>query len=122
LPKKPSDAEQRIMKEMFEASVDGRPYDAERWGAYFKPWGLDVGTNTKREDTTESYTPVTRPVATPQPAATSVATEAAPWEDEVAVAEQSFTKPAAPAPSTSAGNDKATDILAMIRARQAKPA
>lgn len=123
LPKKPSDAEQRIMKEMFEASVDGRPYDAEKWGAYFKPWGLDVGTNTKREDTTESYTPA--PVAKPasKPAA-PVAVETPPWEDDVATAEKSFTKPSTPAPAAtpSAGNDKATDILAMIRARQAKPA
>jgi len=124
LPKKPSDAEQRIMKEMFEASVDGRPYDAERWGAYFKPWGLDVGTNTKREDTTESYTPA--PKATPAPMAKPAATETPPWEDDVAQAEKSFVKPAAPQPAAtpapSAGNDKATDILAMIRARQAKPA
>jgi hypothetical protein len=122
LPKKPSDSEQRIIKEMFEASVDGRPYDADKWGAYFKPWGLDVGTNTKREDTTESYTPApkalppSKPVIKSEPA--PVATESAPWEDDVATAEQSFTKPATPAPAAPAGNDKATDILAMIRARQ----
>jgi hypothetical protein len=106
---------------MFEASVDGRPYDADKWGAYFKPWGLDVGTNTKREDTAESHTPA--PKATPAPAAKAApapAAETAPWEDDVAVAEKSFTQPAAPTPAAtpSAGNDKATDILAMIRARQ----
>ena len=120
LPKKPSDSEQRIIKEMFEASVDGRPYDADKWGAYFKPWGLDVGTNTKREDTAESHTPA--PKATPAPvakAAPAPAAESAPWEDDVAQAEQSFTKPAAPTPAASTGgSDKATDILAMIRARQ----
>ena len=123
LPKKPSDAEQRIMKEMFEASVDGRPYDAEKWGAYFKPWGLDVGNKTKREDTDESYTPAAKPAPVSKPVtkieqAIPVATETPPWEEEVAQAEQSFTKPAAPAPASTGGNDKATDILAMIRARQ----
>jgi hypothetical protein len=110
------------MKEMFEASVDGRPYDAEKWSAYFKPWGLDTGNKTKREDADESYTPApkampaSKPVIKPEPA--PVATETAPWDEEVAIAEQSFTKPAAPAPASTGGNDKATDILAMIRARQ----
>ena len=117
LPKKPSEAEQRIMKEMFEASVDGRPYDAERWGAYFKPWGLDVGTNTKREDTAESAPAPRATHSQPQPAQTA----AAPWEDEVSKAEESFSKPATQ-PAPTAGNEKANDILAMIRSRQAKTA
>src|SRR5210317_1673590 len=37
LPKRPSEEEQKIMQEMFEASVDGQPYDPERWGSYFRP-------------------------------------------------------------------------------------
>ena len=37
LPKKPGEVELKVMKEMFEASVDGEPYDMERWGQYFKP-------------------------------------------------------------------------------------
>jgi hypothetical protein len=119
LPKKPSDAEQRIIKEMFEASVDGRPYDAERWGAYFKPWGLDVGTNTKREDTAESHTPAVRPAPVAQAAP---AAETAPWdEEETATATQEVKIPTS-APAATGGNDKATDILAMIRARQVKSA
>lgn len=109
LPKKPSDAEQRIMKEMFEASVDGRPYDAERWGAYFKPWGLDVGSNPKREDTSESMTSTI--VKTPAPKAA----ETAPWEAEAVQAAEDLVIPTKPA---SGGNDKANDILAMIRSRQ----
>ena len=43
LPKKPSEAELRVIKAMFEASVDGQSYDTERWGQYYKPFGLDVG-------------------------------------------------------------------------------
>ena len=118
LPKKPSDSEQRIIKEMFEASVDGRPYDADKWGAYFKPWGLDVGNNTKREDDTQSYTPVPKSEPAPQSKSSTV-DEPAPWEDDVATTEQTFVKPAATAPTASTGGgDKATDILAMIRARQ----
>jgi hypothetical protein len=97
LPKKPSEAELRIIKEMFDASVDGKPYDLERWGQYYRPWGLDA------------------PAGNAPAAATTVApattTEAQPWEDEAA---------AVVVPKTTVTGDKTTDILAMIRARQTK--
>jgi hypothetical protein len=118
LPKKPSESELRVIKEMFEASVDGQPYDAERWGAYFKPWGLDVG-NSERSDDAPRAAPA--PVAArpaPAPAAAPAVkeeAEAAPWEEAVETAERSFEAPAQPAAS-----NKANDILAMIRARQVK--
>ncbi len=108
LPKKPSEAELRVIKEMFEASVDGRPYDAERWGAYYRPYGVDVPAGATAEkqqpDAAVAVAPSTAPVA-----------EAAPWEDEDSVATQPVK-----VPSTS--TDKAQDILAMIRARQNKTA
>ena len=31
LPKKPDEIAVKVMQEMFEASVDNQPYDAERW-------------------------------------------------------------------------------------------
>jgi len=40
LPKKPTDVELRVIKEMFEASVDGQPFDMERWGQYYRPAGM----------------------------------------------------------------------------------
>jgi hypothetical protein len=116
LPKKPSDAEQRIIKEMFEASVDGRPYDAEKWGAYYKPWGLEVATPARADDEEqfESKAPAaSRPApaaATPAPAAQSTP----PWEDEAPAAQDKVEVPAA--------KSNANDILAMIRSRQNKPA
>ena len=42
LPKKPSDVELKVIKEMFEASVDGQAYDTERWGAYYRPRGVSA--------------------------------------------------------------------------------
>jgi hypothetical protein len=39
LPKKPGDVELKVIKEMFEASVDGEAFDMDRWGQYFKPAG-----------------------------------------------------------------------------------
>lgn len=108
LPKKPSEAELRIIKEMFEASVDGRPYDAERWGAYYRPYGLDVPAGAKVE---EQVTAVQATAATTAPVA-----ESAPWEDEEPSASQPVKVPTTPT------SDKAQDILAMIRARQSKAA
>jgi len=105
LPKKPSEVELKIMKEMFEASVDGEPYDMERWGQYFKPAGLGQNTGD----------PVKTPAATTRAAAAAPAAEAAPWEDDVAIAEAAMTKPAA-APAATGG--RAEDILAMIRNRK----
>jgi len=118
LPKKPSESELRVIKEMFEASVDGQPYDAERWGAYFKPWGLDVGSS----DRVEESAPVAKPVSVQVAPKVQVETdESAPWEAAVEKAEADFQAPqqtqSAPAAST-----KTNDILAMIRARQNKPA
>jgi hypothetical protein len=111
LPKKPGEAELRIMKEMFEASVDGQPYDLERWGQYYRPYGLEApagATAEKQSAPTENSAPAPAPVAE----------SSVPWEsDEPAQASSPIEVPKS-APSS----DKAQDILAMIRARQAKTA
>ena len=44
LPKKPTDVEIKIMQEMFEASVDGEPYDEARFSQYFRPAGMSART------------------------------------------------------------------------------
>jgi hypothetical protein len=103
LPKKPTEVEMKVIKEMFEASVDGQPYDTERWGQYFRPAGVQAPGGAKGGD---------------EAAAPAVEAKAAP----VVVAEDSFEdEPAtATAPvqaAKPAGN--AQDILAMIRSRQA---
>lgn len=108
LPKKPTDAELKIIKEMFEASVDGQPYDPDRWGQYYKPYGLDVpagATADKPTATTETSAPAKAPVADNDP----------PFDtDEPQAASQPIEVPKA------TSSDKAQDILAMIRARQNK--
>ena len=108
LPKKPSEAELRIMKEMFEASVDGRPYDTDKWGAYYRPYGVDApaGTATEKQTATaETRAPVTAP--------TTVTYSSDP-DDVPFEADQPIVVP------TTTSSDKAQDILAMIRARQPK--
>ena len=40
LPKKPGEVEIKVMEEMFRASVDGEPYDADKYSQYFRPAGV----------------------------------------------------------------------------------
>ena len=106
LPKKPTDVEMKVIKEMFEASVDGEPYDPDRWSQYFRPAGLRQQTG--------------------DPVARTASTTSEEFDEDSAPAPQAAPAPApqaAPAPAAEAapageGNSKAQDILAMIRNRQ----
>ena len=41
IPKKPTSEELEMISEMFEASLADRPFEVRRWGAHFKPWGVE---------------------------------------------------------------------------------
>jgi hypothetical protein len=111
LPKKPGEVELRVIKEMFEASVDGQPYDTERWGAYFRPAGVQAPAGSGTSSNDDEDAPKAAPAARPTPAAPVA--EDPPFDMEDA--------PAAAAPvATAKPAQKAEDILAMIRARQPK--
>jgi hypothetical protein len=101
LPKKPTDVDLRIMKEMFEASVDGEAYDMDRWGQYFKPAGMGSATGDPHRATANTSTPAAK------------ASED--FDEESAPAAKAA--PAA-APASTEGASRAQDILAMIRNRQ----
>jgi hypothetical protein len=107
LPKKPSEAELKVIKEMFEASVDGQPYDTERWGQYYRPAGVQAPAGSKPSN---DSAPAAKP--TPAVAATADVDDTPPFDVE----ESTATAPVALAKPT----QKAEDILAMIRARQQK--
>lgn len=109
LPKKPSESELRIIKEMFEASVDGRPYDADKWASYYKPWGLEVNVpaNQSTAESSESFVKTEEvSVTNTVSSETSKSEESESSDDEIKV------------PTSTSSN--ATDILAMIRSRQQK--
>ncbi len=98
LPKKPGDVELKVIKEMFQASVDGEPFDKEAWGQYFRPAGMGAVTGDpvaadNNVDPDEPATPVVKATVSPAP------------------------KAEAPA-ATSGSSNRAEDILAMIRNRQ----
>lgn len=118
LPKKPSEAELRVIKEMFEASVDGRAYDPDKWGAYYRPYGLEAPAGAAADTQSESAE-TSSPAAVAQPSVNSHAQEAVsnevPWDEDT----PSATDPVV-VPQGSTSSDKAQDILAMIRARQSK--
>jgi hypothetical protein len=103
MPKRPGEVELKVIKEMFEASVDGQSYDTERWGQYFRPAGVaaPAGSAPSAEETTSAPAVASAPA----PAASSDFDD-----EEPAVA----SAPVEAKPST----QKAEDILAMIRARQ----
>ena len=105
LPKKPTEAEVKVIKEMFEASVDGQSYDTERWGQYFRPAGVSAPAGSSAPAATED---APAPVAKAAPAPTSSFDD----EDEVSVPVASAPIEAKPA------SQKTEDILAMIRSRQ----
>ena len=108
LPKRPTEVELQCIKEMFEASVDGQPYDVERWGAYYRPYGVDAPAGSSSSSTsTAAAAPATpAPTATPTPVPT--APVPAPQTETVA----------APAAAPEGESKRAEDILAMIRNRQ----
>jgi len=94
LPKKPEETAVNVIKDMFEASVDGNQYDPDLYGQYFRPAGMfkpDNGTTTSTA-----------------PEASTTASEEKEVKQEESVSE---------APQSSGGS-KAEDILATIRARQ----
>ena len=103
LPKKPTEVELKVMKEMFEASVDGEAYDMDKWGQYFRPAGMSQATgdpNKTASAPAQTSEPVTESAPAPQPAAEAVSTTETPE-----------------ATSNDSAN-RAQDILAMIRNRQ----
>jgi len=100
LPKKPGEVELKVMKEMFEASVDGDAFDMDKWGQYFKPSGYNAPAGNT-------------------PKATKPAVDADAEVEEDTVVEMKST----PAPKAEKTDDsgsasgRAQDILAMIRNR-----
>ena len=111
LPKKPSAVELKVIKEMFEASVDGQPYDTERWGQYFRPAGVNApaGSAATVDGHGDAHDTSAKPAARSAPASN--------FDEDVDTAEKSF---AAEPVAAAKPAQKAEDILAMIRSRQQK--
>ena len=105
LPKKPTEAELRIIKEMFDASVNGEQYDPNRWGNYYRPFGVN---SPSASNSSTSNVPQNKQVADE--------------DEDTSVQEPVVSKQPVKVPSATVSSDKASDILAMIKARQTKVA
>ena len=117
LPKKPSETELAIIKQMFEDSVDGKAYDPDKYASYYRPAGMarPEGSNAPTPTPVATAAPVA-PVAesSPAPVAQPVAETVMQPAPVATPAEMGATAPAA----EEGGNQRAEDILAMIRSRQ----
>ena len=102
LPKKPGDVELQIIKEMFEASVDGEAYDPDRWAQYYRPYGMNK--------------PDASVTVSPPPATTTAKVEVLDTVETVDEIPFETVPPVEEKPVATAS--KAEDILAQIRARQ----
>ena len=108
IPKKPTDSELKIIHEMFHASVDGQPYDKDRWGNFYRPAGVSGGAAADVDDDM----PVARSSA---PVRSAVVEDTPPFEVDPAPASAS-SPVTTDAPKAS--NPRADEILAMIRSRK----
>jgi len=110
LPKKPSEVEVKVIKEMFEASVDGEAYDPDRWGQYFRAPGMSAPTGDPN-----SKPSAPAPTPAPQPAPVAETTSEPPFDPDPKPAETSTDSDTSDGTGSS---ERAQDILAMIRSRQ----
>jgi hypothetical protein len=99
-PKKPTDAEVKIIKELFERSVEGEAYDLEKYGQYFRPAGVSLSNTNNSANSTSVVV---------EPAGEEITTKVADVKPAVAIAQ----------PSTDSAK-RAEDILKLIRSRQSK--
>jgi hypothetical protein len=111
LPKKPDANALKVMQEMFEASVDGEAYDADRWSNFFRPAGMAARTGDPTQAPSPAATATSQSAPTPAPAADPRMDDIPFKSTEEAAAE------AAPAAAAEPAGG-AQDILAMIRSRQ----
>ena len=105
-PKEPTEAEVKIIKELFEKSVDGEAYDLEKYGQYFRPAGVQASqVSLPKAEEPAKVVETTAPQVTAQ--------------EQVKVTE-AVAQTTAPAQPTTDSAKRAEDILKLIRSRQAK--
>jgi hypothetical protein len=117
LPKKPSEVEVEVIKQMFEASVEGEPYDPDKFSQYFRPAGMSANTgdpNSGSESKSKSEAPKAAPKAAPKKEEPKQEAK-----EEAKEEEPPFDADDKKSPEESAGSNT-QDILAMIRSRQSK--
>ena len=116
LPKRPSAEDLVIMKEMFEASVDGQAYDPVKWGHHFKPAGFRTDDDATHADGNTAAASKPEAKAAPAPATKPAVKSAPAAHDPEDFDADEHAAPVASKPA--ATGSRAEDILALIRSRQ----
>jgi len=123
LPKKPAESDLKVLKEMFEASVDGQAYDQERWGNYYRPRGLAApssGSAQSSDDSAKASKPSpAKVVSKPAPVVNEDIDDEIPFDTGVDSGTMVASTPVE-TKSEGTGGRRAEEILAMIRNRQKK--
>lgn len=109
LPKKPTDQEVVLIKEMFEASVDNQMYDLERWGSYINP--------VRNNNNEEPSTPTAKSHKSDQKESEYEGSQNYSDPEEEEEDDVPFT-PASTPVSGEKKSPRAEELLAMIRARK----
>jgi len=118
LPVRPTSEHYAAIAQMFEASVNGDLYDPERWGKFYKPYGL------KDDAAPEVQAPSVSAQSAPKasaPVVTKIAeTEAddVPFDHATPIAAEPQKIASTPSSKPAAGKKTADDILSMIRNRK----
>jgi len=114
LPKRPTEVELKVMVEMFEASVDGQAYDLDKWGQYFKPYGVDVPAAPGGAPAASAPA---KAASKPTPAPAAGADDEIPFDGGASEAAPVVASAPVVTPSAEP-SAKTADILAMIRNRK----
>ena len=117
-PKEPTEAEVKIIAELFAKSVEGEAYDLEQYGQYFRPAGVAYQGKPQVAVPTASA-PAATPVTETAPAAPVTSSGNPTGPTFGATAPQPEAAPATAAPAGDSAK-RAEDILKLIRSRQAK--
>jgi len=115
LPKRPGQDELQAISEMFQASVDGELYDPEKWGNFYKPYGVEVPSSAKQ--TTTEPVQSSEPAPAPAPVVETVAEPTAPLSEAVETQATAVETKPEPVVETTGKKPSADDILNMIRNR-----
>lgn len=115
LPKKPDAAELQAIKEMFNASVNQEAYDLDRWGNYYKPYGVSGGNSDRDDDFARNTSSAPAASTSPSAGAADILSRLKANTAPVVEDEDDDVAPVAPA-ATSTKAD-AQEILRRIRER-----
>lgn len=113
MPKQPTPEELQAIAEMFEASVDGKPYDPARWAFAYRPAGVQKPTSGAPSTPAPQQAPTTPAPQAPVQESVQQPAPQAPVQQPVQQPVQTPVTPVTPAASTAPVS--AADLVARLK-------